>query len=152
MIINSCKKGIDKTKKTELIDKAQSELNNEQLLDTINGDNYYVLFFHPNETEFEELIKIYGEELNEVDSDFGFYTNKVYDSISKTDLKIKIVTERIIRLTTKKGIKYLDRLKNNKSQYGVIFNKQNCEPRIEFGVMTDIDFFQIMNEYKKNCK
>jgi len=123
-------------------------------LDTIDIDNFNVLFFKPNESEYNELLKTLGEnsEINEVDSDFGFYANKVYDSISKTDLKVKIVTERIIKYSTKSGIKYLDRLKNEEGQYGVIFNQPNCEPRIEFGVMTDVGMFQELAEYNKNCK
>jgi len=123
-------------------------------LDTVNVDNFNVLFFKPNESEYNELLKTLGENsgINEVDSDFGFYANKVYDSISKTDLKVKIVTERIIKYSTKSGIKYLDRLKNEEGQYGVIFNQPNCEPRIEFGVMTDDGMFQELAEYNKNCK
>jgi len=140
----------EKNKTVKLI-----ESKTEQKLDTLNIDNYNLLFFHPNETEFEELLKENGEEsdgLYEVDSDFGFYANKVYDSISKTDLKVKIVTERIIKYSTKSGIKYLDRLKNKEGEYGVIFNQPNCEPRIEFGVMTDVGMFQELIEYNKNCK
>jgi cellulose biosynthesis protein BcsQ len=123
-------------------------------LDTIDIDNFNVLFFKPNESEYNALLKTLGENsgINEVDSDFGFYTNKVYDSISKTDLKVKIVTERIIKYSTKSGIKFLDRLKNEKGQYGVIFNQPNCEPRIEFGVMTDVGIFRKLAEYNKNCK
>lgn len=131
------------------------ESKTEQKLDTLNIDNYNLLFFHPNETEFEELLKEYGDEnegLYEVDSDFGFYAKNVYDSISKTDLKVKIVTERIIKYSTKNGIKYLDRLKNEEHPYGIIYNNLNCDPRVEFGIMTDIDMFQIWSEYKKNCK
>ncbi len=123
-------------------------------LDTIDLDNFNVLFFKPNESEYNELLKSLGENsgINEVDSDFGFYANKVYDSISKTGLKVKIVTERIIKYSTKSGIKYLDRLKNEEGQYGVIFNQPNCEPRIEFGVMTDVGMFQELAEYNINCK
>jgi hypothetical protein len=131
------------------------ELKIEKKLDTLDIDNYNLLFFHPNESEFEELLKKYGEEsegLYEVDSDFGFYVNKVYDSILKTDLKVKIVTERIIKYSTKNGIKYLDRLKNEEHPYGIIFNKLNCNPKIEFGVMTGIGMLQELDEYIKNCK
>jgi hypothetical protein len=140
---------LEKNKTPKLI-----ELKIKQKLDTLDIENYNVLFFHPNELEFEELLKEHGEEsgLYEVDSDFGFYADKVYDSISKTDYKIKIVTERILKYSSKNGIKYLDRLKNNKGQYGVIFNQANCEPRIEFGVMTDVGMFQELAEYNKNCK
>ena len=135
--------------------KTEKLIKVEQKLDTLNIDNYNLVFFHPNEAEFEELLKENGEEsegLYEVDSDFGFYASKVYDSISKTESKVKIITERIIKYSTKSGIEYLDRLKNKEHPYGIIFNNVNCEPRIEFGIMTDIDMFQIWNEYKKNCK
>jgi len=131
-----------------------TELKTEFKLDTLNIDNYNLLFFHPNENEFDELLKEQGENsgLYEVDSDYAFYANKVYDSISKTDLKVKIITERIIKYSTKNGIKYLDRLKNEEHPYGIIFNSVNCEPRIEFGVMTDVGMFQELEEYNKNCK
>ena len=126
----------------------------ESELDTINIDNYDLLFFHPNEKEFEELIIDQGENsgLYEVDSDYVFYANKVYDSISKTELKVKVITERIIKYSTNTGIKYLDRLKNKKHPYGIIFNSVNCNPKIEFGIMTDIGMLQELTRYKKNCK
>ena len=148
----------DIPKNIEKLDKnliaKRIELKTEFKLDTLNADNFNILFFHPNELEFEKLLKKYGEEsgLYEVDSDFGFYANKVYDSISKTDLKVKIVTERIIKYSSKNGIKYFDRIENNKGVYGVIFNQPNCEPKIEFGVMTDVGIFQELTEYDKNCK
>lgn len=148
----SCKKRVEK--KTDFNSQNLIELKTQQKLDTLNADNYNLLFFYPNETEFDELLKEHGGEsgLYEVDSDFGFYANKVYDSISKTNLKVKIVTERIIKYSTKDGVKYLDRLKNKEHPYGIIFNKINCEPRIEFGVMTDVGLFQELAEYNKNCK
>ena len=145
LTIISCKQNIEK----------KPELETESKLDTLNADNYNLLFFHPNEREFEGLLKQYGEEaegLYEVDSDFGFYANKVYDSIIKTDLTVKIITERIIKYSTHSGIKYLDRLKNKEHPYGIILNKVNCEPKIRFGVMTDIGMFQELAEYNNNCK
>jgi len=145
----------DIPKNIEYFEKNNTLKQSEPKLDTLNIDNYNLLFFHPNEMEFEELLKQNGEEsegLYEVDSDFGFYVNRVYDSIMKTDLKVKIITERIIKYSTKNGIKYLDRLKNKEHPYGIIFNNVNCEPRIEFGVMTDVGMFQELVEYNKNCK
>jgi hypothetical protein len=152
LITISCKKNVEKT--TELKSENLTELKTESKLDTLNADNYNVLFFHPTESEFNELLKENGEEsgLYEVDSDFGFYSSKVYDSLSKTDLKVEFVTERIIKYSTKNGIKYFDRLKNAEHPYGIIFNKINCDPKIEFGVMVDIGIIQSLNEYNKNCK
>ena len=152
LIIISCKQNVEK--KAELKTEKLTELEAESKLDTLNADNYNVLFFHPTESEFNELLKENGEDsgLYEVDSDFGFYASKVYDSITKTDLKVKNVTERIIKYSTDKGIKYLDRLKNKEHPYGIIFNKVNCEPKIEFGIMTDIGIYQELTEYNKNCR
>jgi len=152
LIIISCKQNTEK--KAGLNTKELTEIKPESNLDTLNANNYNVLFFHPKEKEFEELLKEYGNEnegLYEVDSDFGFYTNKVIDSLSKKESKIKIVTERIIKYSTVKGIKYLDRLKNPEHPYGIIFNNINCDPQIQFGVMSDLEIFQAFSEYNKNC-
>tara|TARA_R110002111_G_C5796895_1_gene354857 strand:- start:44 stop:589 length:546 start_codon:yes stop_codon:yes gene_type:complete len=145
-------KNIENFEKNKTVKLIESE--KELKLDTLNADNYNVLFFHPTESEFNELLKKNGEEsgLYEVDSDFGFYASKVYDSLSKTDLKVEFVTQRIIKYSTKNGIKYFDRLKNTEHPYGIIFNKINCDPKIEFGVMVDIGIIQSLNEYNKNCK
>ena len=122
--------------------------------DTLDVDNFNVLLFKPTESEYNELLRTNGENsgIREVDSDFGFYAKKVYDSISKTDLKVRMVTERILKYSTKNGTGYLDRLKNAEGQYGVIFNQANCDPRIEFVVMTDVEMFRELARYNKDCK
>ena len=154
LILLSCK--IEKKEKDFIDSPILNHIPSASIvkLDTINIDNFNVLFFKPNESEYNKLLEVLGENsgINEVDSDFGFYANKVYDSILKTDLKVKIVTERIIKYSTNSGIKYLDRLKNEEGQYGVIFNQLNCEPRFEFGVMTDVGMFQELVEYNNICK
>ena len=152
LTIISCKQNVDR--KAEFKAENTTELKTDLKLDTLNADNYNVLFFQLTESEFDELLKENGEEsgLYEVDSDFGFYTNKVFDSISKTGLKVKYVTERIIKYSTKNEIEYLDRLKNKEHPYGIIFNKIDCDPNIVFGVMVDIGILQELNAYNKNCK
>ena len=152
LIIISCKQNSDKN--TELQTEKQTELKAKPALDTLNADNYNVLFFHPTESEFDELLKENGEEsgLYEVDSDFGFYTRQVFDSLSKTDFKVKFVTERIIKYSTHDGIRYFDRFINGEHPYGIIFNKANCDPEIEFGIMVVIEIFQEFDAYNKNCK
>ncbi|WP_053975907.1 hypothetical protein [Mangrovimonas xylaniphaga] len=147
------KKNVEKSINIE--DSNRIEQKKEFKLDTIDIENFNIIFFHPNENEFEELLKEQNDEnsgLYEVDSDYAYYANNFLDSISKTDLKTKIITERIIKYSTKNGIKYLDRLKNPEHPYGIIFNNVICDPQIEFGVMTDIDIFQLLAEYNKNCK
>lgn len=126
----------------------------DQKGDTLNADDFNVLLFRPSELEFDVLLKEVGEDsgLYEVDSDFGYYASIIYDSISKTELKIDIVTERIIKYSTKNGVRYFDRLNKKEHPYGIIFNSLECDPKIEFGVMTDINFFQELADYNKYCK
>lgn len=151
LLVNSCKKQDSNDKNINQSSNSQFESSNKKLQDTVDVDKYNVLFFHPTEEEFEILIEQYGESLNEVDSDFAFYANIVYDSVSKTDLRVKFVAERFIKLTTAYGIKYIDRTTNDEGLYGVIFNRPNCDPQIEYGVMTDLDLFQVLDNYIKNC-
>ena len=151
LVLNSCKKSIGNDKNINLNSESQRDSNNLKLQDTVDVDKYELLFFHPSEEEFDKLLQKYGEGLNEVDSDYAYYANKVFDSISKTDSKVKIITERIIKLTLRNGIKYIDRIKNDDGHYGVIFNAPNCDPQIEFGIMTDEEMFQVLNAYNKNC-
>ena len=121
-------------------------------LDTLDGDNFDLIFFHPNEKEFEILLnENESEGLYEVDSDFGYYVNKAIDSLNK-DWKIKMMDERIIKFKTKNGFEFFDRLENDNSPYGIIFNKIDCNPRIEYGVMVEIGIIQTLLEYNKNCK
>ena len=152
LFIISCKQNVEK--KAGLSTENPTKLKTESKLDTLNADNYNVLFFHPSESEFNELLKENGEEsgIYEVDSDLGFYASKVYDSLSKTDFKAEFVTERIIKYSTNDGIKYFDRFENVEQPYGIIFNKINCDQKIEFGVMVDIGIYQELDVYNKSCK
>ena len=139
--------------------KNQNSENNVQpidelAMDTLNADDFDLVFFHPNEEEFDELLAELGEDsgLYEVDSDYAYYANIVFDSLSKTDLKIRVASERIIKIRTSTGIKYLDRLKNEEHPYGIVLNKESCLPKIEFGVITDVGFYQLWSEYRFNCR
>lgn len=133
--------------------RAKAKPSAETKRDTVNADRYTLLFFSPNTSEFNALLKAAGENsgLHEVAADYAFYVNKVYDSLSKTDLNIKVVTERIIQYSTKNGVKYLDRLSKG-HEYGIMFNAAHCDPKIEFGVMTATGIFQELTEYTKHCK
>lgn len=124
------------------------------ILDTIDVSNYNVVFFKPNLTEYNTLINKYGENsgLNEVDADFGFYLNKVFDSISKMGYKVKIVDEKIIKLSVNNRVKFINKIENKNGYYGIIFNNKNCEPKTYYGVKTDIEIFKELNDYFKNCK
>ena len=122
--------------------------------DTLNVENYDLIFLHPSENEFNRLLKIHGEDsgLYEVDSDFGFYTSKVNDSLSSTDLKIEFATNQIIKVDGGNGTVFMNRADMENGSYGIIFNHTKCDPLVEFGVMTDLEIYQRISDQKENCR
>ncbi len=122
--------------------------------DTLLVENYDLIFLHPSEKEFSRLLEIHGQDsgLYEVDSDFGFYTSKVSDSLSSTDLKIEFTTDQILKMEGENGTVFINRADMENGSYGVIFNHPKCKPRVEFGVMTDLEIYQRISDQKQNCR
>ena len=130
-------------------------VSNQQIdLDTLDGSKFNIIFFRPSEKEYDTLWEMHGENsgLNEVDSDYGFYASKAIDSLDKTEVKVTVVKERIIQFPGSNGPIFFDRLENGKGEYGIIFYENGCEPRIKFGVMTDVGIFQEYGAYRNNCR
>lgn len=122
--------------------------------DTLDVENYDLIFLRPSEEEFNRLVEVHGEDsgLNEVDSDFGFYASKVDDSLSSTDLKVHFATEKIIKMDSEKGMIIINRDEIENAAFGIIFNHTKCYPIIEFGVMTDHEIYQRIMDQKEKCR
>lgn len=134
----------------QISDAIRQDNTNKSLL---NINNYDVLFFYPNRQELKKLAEEYDDDtLFEVDADFRFYINTSQDSLSKLGLKVHVVREKVIKYTVDGKPQYLDRLQDRDQLYGIIFNDENCDPKILFGVMTDIDIYQELSAYRKACQ
>lgn len=133
LFIISCKKG-------QLNLDNFSKFNN----DTIFSKGNQIIFFKPSDEFYDnELINFEG--IQEVDSDFNFYANKVCNDLNKKlNLPIKaIITEsRFIGVIGfKKDTTFIDRYKDS-LHYGTLMNFKEKKYKIDEGIFTDIDFWK----------
>lgn len=100
-----------------------------------------VIFFHLSEHEFDSVADLPDYQgLYEVSSDFGFYVSKVVDSLKNSPIKTEITTKRFIQL----GTTELDKFEYY--GYGVILIKSDSS-LVEGGIMTDMDYFQLISDF-----
>ena len=121
-------------------------------LDTLVSVGDEIVFFKPTEEEFDSLMNVHGEEsgLYEVESDFSHYANEVGKRLEGTKTKISFATQRIIKIIAfDQTVSHLDRLDNGSNEYGIIFNSSKHEPRVEFGVWTDVGILEVVKERNK---
>ncbi|WP_040396196.1 hypothetical protein, partial [Cesiribacter andamanensis] len=107
------------------------------------------VFFKPTQAEFDSLINVHGEEsgLYEVDSDFTHYSSEVAKRLEGSKTKVSFATQRIIKIVAfDQTASHLDRLDNGSNEYGMVINSSKHEPRVEFGVWTDVDILAIVAE------
>lgn len=100
-----------------------------------------VIFFHLSDQEFDSLATLpeyHG--LYEVSSDFGFYAVNVLDSLSNTKIAAEITSERFLSV----GGTEIDKFKY--SGYGVILIRTDSI-KIQPGVMTDLEYYQLIAEF-----
>lgn len=103
-----------------------------------------IIFFHLSEHEFDSVADLPGYEgLYEVSADFGFYVSKVMDSLKNSSITTELTTKRYIKINQTSLDKF------EEFGYGAVFMRHDSV-RIEEGIMTDIDYFQIISEFFDN--
>ena len=117
--------------------------------DTFIVSGKSITFFHPSENEINEMMKTEGEEsgLNEVSEDFLYYANAVIDSLKISAIKAALTDSKIISVRLSNGNVVNISRQSGEGIIGVIFSDAAKEPRVEYGVFTDLDYWQMMEEY-----
>lgn len=104
----------------------------------------------PTTKDLEKLSKEEGDEsgFDEVTSDFGLYSQSVIDSLKKTSkIKTVMTNKKIITTILDNGRKIsFDRTKGD-NIVGTIFTDVENEPKIDFGVATDVDYWSMIKLY-----
>ncbi len=133
LFIVSCKKETQK-----------SDLFLEFKHDTIFSKGNQIVFFKPSEKFYQKELKSF-EGMEEVDSDFNYYANKVYDDIRnklKLPLTALLTESRFLGIINfKNDTIFIDRYKDS-LHYGALLNFENKNYEINQGVFTDNDFFE----------
>ena len=100
-----------------------------------------VIFFHLSEQEFDSVAGLPDYQgLYEVSSDFGFYVSKVMDSLKNTSVVAELTTDRVIEINNKAFDKF------DEYGYGLVLIRPDSI-RIEGGIMTDVEYFQLISEF-----
>lgn len=110
--------------------------------DTFYSKGNQIVFFTPSQLFFEKKLKN-EEGIFEVDSDFGFYSNKVHDEINKNFKSIVSATYtncRFLGIINKNDTVFVDRYKDSLF-YGTLLNFKSKVYKIDRGVFTDGDFW-----------
>lgn len=99
-----------------------------------------VAFFPP--TSEAELQK--DTDTNEALADFQLYAARVRDHLKKVGIDFHELYVHSFRVRVGKTVTTFHPVK---TEVGYYFIAPGKEPRIEYGVMTDIDILQVANEY-----
>ncbi len=125
--------------------EAKAKIKFTTPFDTFTSQGNEIVFFKPTEEEFELLAAHYGEDsgIREAEADFSFYAQSVSDSLKTGETKVVVPRQRIIKIVAYDGtVSYLDRLDNGTNELGVIFNYDDGEPVVAFGVDTDVSILE----------
>ena len=112
--------------------KIKNKIENTSLSDTEFVDNHSVIFLRPDSIRFNNYLKE-GEEIYEVDSDFGFAISATIDSIKKNfrlkNIRTTISTKRFIFIRDcKKCPIVVDR---DSIHYGILLTKAGKEIQLQ---------------------
>ncbi len=100
-----------------------------------------IVAFFPPVTQ-SELAK--DPDINESLSDFQFHASQVREPLKKSGVDFKEVYTLSFRIRLGKTV---TTFRPAKTEAGYYFVTPGKEPRIEYGVMSDVGLLQIANEY-----
>lgn len=139
---------------TEGIDSAGLEAINETPdqkdfnTDTLKIEGKSVVFFSLSQEEYDALPEDPDSGVDEVLDDFNYYAGAVADTLRKLGYNTVATGSRHIQIKLKDGTyKMFDRLSGDESIVGYIFTDGIQEPRIQYGVGTDIDLLTEFQEF-----
>ena len=117
--------------------------------DTLIVDANTVVFFSITDGEYEKILEDEGEEggINEVISDFNFYTNRIQSLYAK-NIKIDIIftIHRWLKIELKSDTVLFDRLKFKDHLVGMVLS-DGLKYKIIGGVNTDVGIVQSIENF-----
>lgn len=118
--------------------------------DTLKVEGKVVVFFTISQQEYDLLPKDPNSGVDEVLDDFNYHAGIASDSMKRTGYETTITGSRYIQVKLDNGnFKTFDRLASQESIVGYLFSDGVKEPKIEYGVGTDLDLLSSFNDFKK---
>jgi hypothetical protein len=136
-------------RKNDSISASKSERKNDS--DTVYVSGKSIVFFTISQPEYDSLSKHSASEIDEALSDFNHYAQSISDTIKKSGYKSTMTASRYIQVKLNNGTrKTFDRHKDKENITGYILSDGRKEPRIEYGVETDMDFLIKFDKFNKD--
>lgn len=118
--------------------------------DTLKVDGKKVVFFMLSQQEYDSLPKDPNSGIDEALDDFNYYAEAVADTIRKAGYEPIMTGSRYIQIKLDNGTsKTYDRLADKGNIVGYIFSDGIKEPKIDYGVGTDIDLLTAFDDFNK---
>ena len=129
--------------------KTDVQTGQDNIQDTLEISGKTVVFFSITKSEYDSIVTKAGtaNEIDETLSDFSHYSGIVIDSLNKTGINSSISTAHFFKIINSDG-KYSYFSRSDKEQIvGVIIFDGRKEPQYHFGVATDADYFDMIENY-----
>ncbi len=147
LVVFACTTTDHKQKSTN--DIGQEDLNKIPN-DTFVASGKVVVFFSISQPEYNLLSKDTNSGIDEVLSDFNYYSGIVADSIKTIGFKSIMTASRFIKIILNdNATKTFDRLADKENVTGYILSNGKNEPIIEYGISTDQDFLSTFNHFRQ---
>jgi uncharacterized protein YdhG (YjbR/CyaY superfamily) len=118
--------------------------------DTLKVQGRVVVFFTISQQEYDLLPKDTDSGVDEVLDDFNYYAGLAADSMKQAGYETMITGSRYIQIKFNNStFKTFDRLESKENIVGCILSDGIKEPKIEYGVLTDLDLISIFNDFNK---
>ena len=115
--------------------------------DTLNISNNTILFFSISQQEYDILSSNKKSEIDEVLSDFNFYSKKITEILTNKNINTNFIKSVKFHLEYDSGNFYSFNRSNFEHIVGTILMDAIKEPKVLYGVYTDIDLLEEINKY-----
>jgi hypothetical protein len=115
--------------------------------DVLNVEGKKVVFFGPNQLEYDAVSEDEQDEWNEVLSDFEYYRDLTIPYLDKNDIKHITTAAPEIRIQLEGGKDRIYKRKDIEHIVGYILTDGKSEPKLVPGVGTDTDLISDFKEY-----
>ena len=117
--------------------------------DTLNISGNTILFFCISQQKYDSLSSNEKSEIDEVLSDFNFYTDKLIKSLSSQNIKTQYISKKKYVLKYENDDLYVYDRNDFNHIVGAILINGKTKPKILSGVYTDIGYQAEINDYFK---
>jgi hypothetical protein len=117
--------------------------------DTVTVSENSVVFLSINEEEYSRIAQEEDSGIDEVLGDFNYYSSEVIDSLNKAGFKTILTTSKTFAFENRKGQRSYITRDTQKGKVGILLFDGKKEPKLSYGVLTDIDYLSIVEEYFK---